>query len=55
MMSQSYEDYLGEESVNELPPIDWRFLVYMNGDLIDLVVSRPTRYPNNFYGITLPR
>ncbi|KAI3848839.1 hypothetical protein MKX03_034225, partial [Papaver bracteatum] len=55
MMSQSYKDYPDEESVNELPPIDWRFLVYMNGDLTDLVVPRPTRYPNNFDGITLPR
>ncbi|KAI3866617.1 hypothetical protein MKX03_023829, partial [Papaver bracteatum] len=37
MMSRSYEDYPGEESLNELPIIDWCFLVYMNGDLTDLV------------------
>ncbi|KAI3898213.1 hypothetical protein MKX03_017639, partial [Papaver bracteatum] len=53
MMSQSYE-YSRAESFNEIPPIDWRIPVYMNGDLTDLEVPRPTRYPNNFDGITLP-
>ncbi|KAI3890143.1 hypothetical protein MKX03_020044, partial [Papaver bracteatum] len=55
MMSQSYEDYPGEASSSELPPIDLRFPVYMNGELTDLVVPRPTRYPDNFDVITLTR
>ncbi|KAI3830746.1 hypothetical protein MKW92_050749 [Papaver armeniacum] len=51
MMSQSYEDYSEDESVSELPVIP----VYMNGDLTDLVVPRPTSYPYNFDHITAGR
>lgn len=55
MMSQSYADYPEDESVSELPVVDWRVPVYMNGELTDWVVSRPTSYPYNFDHVTAGR
>ncbi|KAI3847293.1 hypothetical protein MKW98_022426 [Papaver atlanticum] len=55
MMSQSYEDYPEDESVSELPVVDWHIPVYMNGDLTYLVVPRPISYPYNFDHITVGR
>ncbi|KAI3915913.1 hypothetical protein MKW98_004354, partial [Papaver atlanticum] len=55
LMSQSYDDYPEDESVSELPVVDWRFPVYINGELSDLVVPRPTSYPYNFDHITARR
>ncbi|KAI3971881.1 hypothetical protein MKW92_016470 [Papaver armeniacum] len=55
MMSPSYDDYPEDESMSELPEVDWRLPVYINGDLSDLVVLRPTSYPYNFNHITAGR
>ncbi|KAI3844050.1 hypothetical protein MKX03_007068, partial [Papaver bracteatum] len=55
MMSQSYDNYPEDESVNELPVVEWRFHVYINGELTDLEVSRPASYPYNFDHITVGR
>ncbi|KAI3952783.1 hypothetical protein MKW92_018141 [Papaver armeniacum] len=44
MMSQSYDNFPDDES-----------LIYINGDLSDLVVPRPTSYPYNFDHITAGR
>ncbi|KAI3850097.1 hypothetical protein MKW98_001041 [Papaver atlanticum] len=55
MMAQSYNDYPEDESLSELPVVNWRLPVYINGDLSDLVVPRPTSYPYNFDHITAPR
>ncbi|KAI3951429.1 hypothetical protein MKW92_029810 [Papaver armeniacum] len=55
MMSQPYDADPDDQSATELPVVDWRFPVYINGDLTDLEVPKPTSYPYTFDHITAVR
>ncbi|KAI3847871.1 hypothetical protein MKW92_003707 [Papaver armeniacum] len=48
MISQSYDVDPDDQSATELPVVDWRFHVYINGELTYLDMPRPTSYPYTF-------
>ncbi|KAI3946693.1 hypothetical protein MKW98_003256, partial [Papaver atlanticum] len=55
MMSQLYDADPDDQSATKLPEVDWCFHVYIDGDLTDLEVPKPTSYPYTFDHITARR